>query len=264
MHVDVVDVAAGPVDHHVVAGRRVVLLELHRPPRAATIGVPHLANTSWPWWEWPARPGPEVGPGAAVVVACRGSGTCGRRGRRRRARSRRPGRCAPEPPPRWPRSAGRSSGPAWRPAVPMRPSQETLCTSPLGRRRRSPGLDRSPSLARTSSTVSADGERAGQPVGERDRAPRARRRPWCGSCRSRCPERRCRAAPGTGLSTGFGAGGGGGRIATGAVGREAAPCAVDHGDRAGHGADRHARVEPRVAAAGGPSRPGRRPCRSCR
>ena len=40
-----------------------------RPPRAATMRVPHLANTSWPWWLWPARPEPNSRARAAEVVA---------------------------------------------------------------------------------------------------------------------------------------------------------------------------------------------------
>ena len=50
VHVHVVHVGARAVDHDVVAGARLELLELARtPPRAATIGVPHSAKTSWPW-----------------------------------------------------------------------------------------------------------------------------------------------------------------------------------------------------------------------
>ena len=54
--------------------------------------------------------------------------------------------------------------------------------------------------------------------------------------------------PGTGDSSGFGSGGSGGRISTGLVGARAPAGRRGERDRAGHGTERHARVEAVVAA----------------
>ena len=130
VHVHVVDLGSVAVDHDVVAGRRVVLLELD--PAAARRDHPRAAraNTSWPWWEWPARPGPNPRP-RRRSRAGRAPGRCGRRGRRSRA-VRRPSASA-----RLGAVGGRGGEPervAPGPAAarPNRPFQETLCTTSAG------------------------------------------------------------------------------------------------------------------------------------